>query len=383
MNILFICGSDPRDKSFGNPQRTNFIWQSLKKLGNVYTICNTSSDYDIDDTIRIAKISKPEGIKALINWPIEKFWNYFDNSNNLRILPYPVSYADFPYSQVKFDIIVLRYLEVPSVMKLWRYAPVFIDIDDYPNIEVSISDLFRRYSITQFIAQLLRCYRVRYIERHISGAWVSNYGDICRVHNKRVHILRNIPQKPADLYDFDSERSNYIFSVGFMGYKPNYSGVDHFLDECWPIISNSFPDLKYYIIGKGAPDEYQKKWSKIKNVDYLGYVNDLASIYQNSLATVVPILKGSGTCIKTIESLSFGRQCFSFPMGLRGIPEEIANDSNGFHSFYTGQEFIEKFKRFVLDNKKMEEVELEGRKVVSLSFNMENFTKDVFSLLFI
>ena len=37
MNILYVPSKDPRLTSCGNEQRTNLLWESLKKYGKVYT----------------------------------------------------------------------------------------------------------------------------------------------------------------------------------------------------------------------------------------------------------------------------------------------------------------------------------------------------------
>ena len=124
--------------------------------------------------------------------------------------------------------------------------------------------------------------------------------------------------------------------------------LDSFLTNIWPKVREKFPELEYLIIGKGIRIELTKKWFRISGVRILGFVDDLEAIYINSLATVVPINSGGGTCIKTLESLAHGRICFSTLFGARGIiSETINNNSLGLFIFNNEREFINYLEKIV------------------------------------
>lgn len=136
-----------------------------------------------------------------------------------------------------------------------------------------------------------------------------------------------------------------------MQYQPNYMGIDKFVNEIWPSVHKTYPWLQYFIGGKNAPKAYADKWNLTPGVKYLGFVNNLNALYEYCLATVVPIDQGSGTCIKTLESLAYSRVCLARPFGTRGIEKEATNGFNGLHIFQNAKEFLSLLKEKVLNRK--------------------------------
>lgn len=57
------------------------------------------------------------------------------------------------------------------------------------------------------------------------------------------------------------------------------------------------------------------------DVRVLGRVDDLDAVYFQSKIAVVPLFKGAGISIKTLEALSRGKPVVSTPIGARGLPD--------------------------------------------------------------
>lgn len=77
--------------------------------------------------------------------------------------------------------------------------------------------------------------------------------------------------------------------------------------------------LKYVIAGKVAPADCVCHWSAVPGVEIFGFVEDLDSLYEESLAVVAPVFSGSGTCIKVQETGLRGRTVFAAPFAARGM----------------------------------------------------------------
>jgi glycosyltransferase involved in cell wall biosynthesis len=68
-----------------------------------------------------------------------------------------------------------------------------------------------------------------------------------------------------------------------------------------------------------------RELSEIPEVRLVGAVPDVAPVYRDAHAVVVPIRSGGGTRIKVLEAFSYGRPVVSTPVGIEGIearPEE-------------------------------------------------------------
>ena len=113
-----------------------------------------------------------------------------------------------------------------------------------------------------------------------------------------------------------------------MSWAPNYRGVDHFIANCWDEVIKSVPDAHLIIAGKGLPEKYKEKWEKYKNVDYLGFVEDIYKFYEMGKIVICPIYAGAGTNIKVIEAMSMGKACVLSSHGKRGYEDILKHSYN-------------------------------------------------------
>ena len=108
-----------------------------------------------------------------------------------------------------------------------------------------------------------------------------------------------------------------LFHIGSMNWVPNIEGVKWFLEEVWPLIHKSFPDLKCYMAGRGMPDWIYEL--NLKNIVVLGEVPDAYEFIQSKSISIAPLFSGSGIRIKIIESMAQARAVISTTIGAEGI----------------------------------------------------------------
>lgn len=377
MNILYLCHSDPRDTSYGGAQRSHLLWRALQSIGQVYTLCLPDVLNHDDPHIHRLEFALPTGWRYWVDLPIMNLWNFFDPVAYPKALPFPFQFVKFPYQGVKFDVIVCRYTNLPSQMNLWRQGRLLVDIDDHP---ISLFRYSKMPQITRWkqpVALWLQKMRVRLLEHHMNGCWISNADDATRIDSSRpiVH-LPNIPRFPDHQYDADAPRQPYLFTVGIMSWEPNYRGVDAFLRDVWPTICSRYPELHYKIVGRDAPAEMVARWQHLPHVEYLGFVDDLQSLYQHCLATVVPIDEGSGTCIKTLESLAHSRLCLSTPAGARGIPSHYS-----LLIYHDAEQFANALQQHVLPESQRRSLENEAHRFAQQHYSWEVFSQAVKQLI--
>ncbi|HDR52753.1 MAG TPA: glycosyltransferase [Mariniphaga anaerophila] len=138
-----------------------------------------------------------------------------------------------------------------------------------------------------------------------------------------------------------------LFHIGSLEWAPNQEGLIWFIDKCWPKIHEKFPNLKFYIAGRKAPDWLARRF-KAPNIVFMGEVDDAYQFMNSKSIMVVPLFSGSGMRIKIIEGMALGKPIVSTPIGTEGIStksgENILIADNE-------QEFVSDIERLITDNK--------------------------------
>lgn len=109
-----------------------------------------------------------------------------------------------------------------------------------------------------------------------------------------------------------------LFHIGSLEWAPNQEGLIWFIDKCWPKIHEKFPDLKFYIAGRKAPDWLIRRFNA-PNIEFMGEVEDAYQFMNSKSIMVVPLFSGSGMRIKIIEGMALGKPIVSTPIGTEGI----------------------------------------------------------------
>lgn len=377
MNILFVSGHDPRDTSFGSSQRTNLLWKALHNIGDVYAICYYQNDCKLTDKIVASRFISPTGWKGFINRIINKLWFWWDK-DALKIYPYGYEFTfTNPFGNIKFDTVVCRYIDPAVILHLWNIAPLYLDLDDDPIQAFKTRDALRLPKWKRPIALLLLKMIVRIAKHKMTAGWIANPEQASTRWKRPLLPLSNIPQYPSTHYNPQTKREQYLFSVGYMGYSPNYWGVETFIHEIWIPLHRLHPDLQYWIIGKDAPKKYADKWNHTPGVRYMGFVTNLESIYEKALATVVAVNSGSGTCIKALESLAHSRVCLSTQFGVRGLTPKNDFTDCGFLVFHSFYDFMTLLEKYIFNQKEREIIEKKALNYCKSNYSTQNFNEEV------
>lgn len=376
MNILYIPNKDPRHTNGGNEQRTHFLWESLKKYGRVYTFLADASLISTEERIdgvnpiyKYRPICKKRSIWYILNYFIEWLSVFSVFRKKAFSCPNPLRV----FEGIHFDVVILRYVHPACYYNYWEIAPMLIDIDDYPE---QVFSTIRRKNLPfclRSLGAIVTKWQTRYIISKTVGGWIANQDQVCQCGNN-YYFLPNIPQPPMDSYDVDCIDRKDLFTVGVMGYKPNSEGVSLFLKRIWPSFHKKHPTVNYYIVGKGAHDEDKQFWASFEGVEYLGFVDNLEELYQKTLATVVPVYSGGGTCIKTIESMAFSRMCITTVFGARGLTKNVIDEEKGIVVFHDDVSFINCFEKIQNEAYRKEKEKL-GREVIQDFYTRSNFEK--------
>jgi glycosyltransferase involved in cell wall biosynthesis len=110
-----------------------------------------------------------------------------------------------------------------------------------------------------------------------------------------------------------------LLFIGRLDWLPNYEGLNWFLDEIWPFVLEKRKDISLEIVGGFASSALQAKIHSAKKTHFWGRVDDVATYYENSSITLIPIWTGSGTRVKAIEAAKFGRSFITTTKGIEGF----------------------------------------------------------------
>jgi glycosyltransferase involved in cell wall biosynthesis len=111
--------------------------------------------------------------------------------------------------------------------------------------------------------------------------------------------------------------SRALVMTGLMHYRPNIDGALYFVNEIFPLILASRPDMVFYIVGAGATDELKRVAGP--NVVVTDTVPDVRPYVHDAAAFVVPLRMGGGTRLKVLEGLSMEKAVVSTSVGCEGI----------------------------------------------------------------
>ena len=110
---------------------------------------------------------------------------------------------------------------------------------------------------------------------------------------------------------------NALVMTGFMKTRPNIDGAIFFVEEILPRILAVRPEVVFYLVGGGAPDEITRLAGP--HVVVTGEVPDVRPYVEQAAVFVVPLRMGGGTRLKILEGLSMKKPMVSTSLGCEGI----------------------------------------------------------------
>ena len=332
--ILFVSlNDDPFSLAYGGSQRTNLLLQACAACGTVDVICfqDLSSEHDMGDNVRIIygqslERLRKKGFQLFLNNIHNNLFSWRIDDKN-KVDSGKESIIDSFVQQKPYDWIVTRYMNHALSMGLIKYADrLVVDIDDSP-VDKAMDRVKTASTLPSKVIKWLYVQGVRKAVRSFTAkVAVTFFSNPLHALKYNTRFLPNIPFHNANIQDISFERISRgrLLFVGLMSYYPNYLGMDHFLTHIYPYLDSTI-NWEIHICGRDLDESYQKKWSTIKGVRYLGFVEDLSKEYSESEIVIVPIYHGSGTCIKVLEAMQMHRMVITTPKGARGYDGILAS----------------------------------------------------------
>jgi glycosyltransferase involved in cell wall biosynthesis len=141
-------------------------------------------------------------------------------------------------------------------------------------------------------------------------------------YNDKAYVIQNGVEDSIDIInDIDN---NIVTFTGLMSYRANIDAMIYYYNEILPLIKREEPYVKTFIVGKNPTKEIISLSSK--DIIVTGKVNDIKRYINNTSVFIVPLRIGSGTRIKILEAMAFGKPVVTTSLGCMGI--EVSDGEN-------------------------------------------------------
>ena len=226
----------------------------------------------------------------------------------------------------EFDIVQIELVYMsPYIETIRKYSKAKIVLRAH-NIEHMIwqritegtKNLFKKYYFNHLV-NTLQNYELSILDK---------YDGIVPITSEDAEFFEAHSSKPVFPVSFgiklekfnisqNNKSENAVFHIGAMNWMPNEEGIKWFLNEVFPLLHKTLPDLKIYLAGREMP-EWMKNL-KLDNVKVVGEVEDALEFISSRSISIAPLLSGSGIRVKIIESMAMGKAVVSTSIGAEGI----------------------------------------------------------------
>jgi polysaccharide biosynthesis protein PslH len=136
-----------------------------------------------------------------------------------------------------------------------------------------------------------------------------------------------------------------LLFVGSFGWGPNADAVEWFATDVLPLLQRTHPTVRFSAVGRRGSAGWADRMVAL-GVDLHQSAPDLVPHYAQASIIVVPLRSGSGTKLKVLEAMMFGRPIVASPIAMEGID---ASDGDAVLVATTAQEFADAIRRLFDD----------------------------------
>jgi GT2 family glycosyltransferase/glycosyltransferase involved in cell wall biosynthesis len=132
---------------------------------------------------------------------------------------------------------------------------------------------------------------------------------------KRIEVIPTIHAIHSPGKSFE-ERRDLLF-VGNLAHSPNGDAVHFFMRDIYPIVQQSLPEAKLFIVGDNVPAEVLAYASD--RVQVTGYLPDIEPLLQGCRVFIAPLRFGAGVKGKIGEAMSYALPVVTTSIGAEGF----------------------------------------------------------------
>jgi glycosyltransferase involved in cell wall biosynthesis len=163
----------------------------------------------------------------------------------------------------------------------------------------------------------------KHYDRSVASKFAVSFvcSETDRIYCRRQLGLKNVRVAPNAMPAHEPmplAGTRTLLMVGNLSYTPNAKGLELFADQILPMLKQRFSDLELLVAGE-APQFVKERYKNEKTIKFLGFAENLDSVYASSRVVVCPIVSGGGTRVKLIEAAMRGKAIVTTSMGAEGL----------------------------------------------------------------
>lgn len=390
MNILFInCVFNMFDGiDSGAANRTTLFVKALSEIAHVDVIsfypqpvisnipdCKVVFSGNVENPLNM---NSNKVFRSLHKWT-KLIFTPFDMYNYYRLDPKKESIVDSLYNTKKYEFVACRYINDLVECGLLKYSnKLIIDVDDNPvnALKRDMTNTQYRHCLHKLEIQIELKSLGTVVEQILKKVRLSFYSNIMEPPSPNSIYLHNTTTIKSRIPDIDESTPMRMLLVGWLDYFPNKNGAIHFVENIFPMIKKTIPNVELHIVGKCKDSNLISKFNQIKGVKALGYVDNIIEEYKNCRVVVVPVYQGAGTSVKFVEGLMMNRPMVSTPMGVRGF-ERLCIDGIHYMHGESDRDFANKAIELLNSIEKSIQISHNAFMVGDLNFSQDRFVKIV------
>lgn len=227
-------------------------------------------------------------------------------------------------SERSFDLVVARDPSFAEQARSVGFQRVILDADDLFGVILSqqLQDVgwYKRKPLHYIDAARARAYE-RTMPSRFERVVISKAEDRAQFPARLQHKIAVIPNgitiPPA--LDGTHEEPNRLLFVGTLSYAPNVDAVRFLGLEVMPRLWEVSPEVRLDVVGRGPVDPTVLEALRDPRCRVHESPADLRPFYRAATVVVTPIRRGSGTRIKVLEALAYGKALVSTTFAPEGL----------------------------------------------------------------
>lgn len=280
----------------------------------------------------------------------------------------------------KFDLIWVNFLNMVNYLR-WPMNSLVV-LDQHNADELMWKKYFRHGDILQ---KIFAWWNIKKL-RNSYQKYVDFLDVILSVSKGDADFTRGITTKNIKIWVVPNgvdisyfkprkkiQKENIILFCGSMDVTMNIDAVFWITNEIFPLIKNSIPNAKFWIVGR-SPSKKIKKLEKMDGVKVTGTVKDVRPYYDQAKVFIAPFKLGGGTKLKVLEAMSMELPVVSTSVGCQGIDIE-----NGKHALIekNTEMLAERIIQLLDDVKLRHEIAKNGKKLVEERYSWNQIYADL------
>jgi polysaccharide biosynthesis protein PslH len=161
-----------------------------------------------------------------------------------------------------------------------------------------------------------------------------------------------------------------------------YAAIANWLvKDVWPHVHARHPDFKLLVVGRGADARLLGLMRTVAGVQHQTFVEDLATVYQQSAVAISPVFKGFGLINKTLEAMACGLPVVGGLAAFNGIKGFRAGDHGVICENPRAEAFISAINQLLSHPEKREEIGAAARQLLSGQFHWDANARKLMELV--